>query len=202
MQPYVNGYIDDLLLEIARYSGLKFEKVHANADTLLEGLRTGQYEAVLAALPPYTFNEAKYDFSDHFLTLGPVLITAKGSSIQKLEKIPEDNLVGVLQGDPAALFVQKQPGLILRYYSSTPELLDAVSSGTVTAALLDRIKACAYVSDLYQTTLQVSSSPLNNEGLHFLQPKGKDASFFRLFEKSLKALEEKQDALQKKWKLA
>jgi ABC-type amino acid transport substrate-binding protein len=91
----------------------------------------------------------------------------------------------------------------LRYYNTIPDLLDALSMGELSAALLDRLKAAAYVKDLYQTTLQVVSSPLNHEGLHLLQLKGKNASFLRLFEKSLKALAEKkkQEALQKKWQL-
>ena len=57
---YVNGYTEELLLEMAGYGGMRFELVRANFDTLLEGMRGGQYDAVITTLPPYEYNLAKY----------------------------------------------------------------------------------------------------------------------------------------------
>jgi len=200
-QSYVNGYTEDLLLEISRYSGLKFEKMTANSSTLLDGLQRGQYDAVLTSLPPYSFNMAKYSFSDNFLNTGPVLITAKTSSFKELSQIPADNLIGILRNDPAAQLITAHPKLIVRNYDSVPSLLDAVAAGDIAGALLDRLRATAFVRDLYQPTLQVASEPLTNEGLHLLQRKSATSSAIRLFEKSLKALHEQKkiEELQKKW---
>ncbi len=203
LQPYVNGYTEDLLLEISRYSGLKFEKITANANTLFDGLQRGQYDAVLSSLPPYSFNTAKYEFSDNFLDLGPVLITAKTSSYKELKQIPSDNLIGILVNDPAAQLIQKHPTLIQRNYNSIHELLDAVVAGEIAGALLDRLRAAAFVRDLYQQTLHVASSPLSTEGLRLLQKKSSLSPALRLFQKSLQALQDKKkiEELQKKWQL-
>jgi len=202
-QSYVNGYTEDVLLEISRYSGLKFEKMTANSSTLLEGLHRGQYDAVLTSLPPYSFNMAKYSFSDNFLNTGPVLVTAKTSSYKQLSQIPADNLIGILRNDLAAQLITGHPKLILRNYDSIPSLLDAVVAGDLAGALLDRLRAAAFVRDLYQPTLQVASEPLTTEGLHLLQKRSASSPALRLFEKSLKALHEQKkiEELQKKWQL-
>src|ERR1043166_3717797 len=63
---YVNGYTEDLLIEIARYSGIEFEKIPASWDNLMEGLSENKYDAVLSSMHPYVFNTAKYDFSSNF----------------------------------------------------------------------------------------------------------------------------------------
>src|SRR5579862_3354474 len=55
---YVNGFTEELLLDIARQSGLEFEKIPANWDAIFEGLKQGRYQAVLSSLPPYEFNTA------------------------------------------------------------------------------------------------------------------------------------------------
>jgi polar amino acid transport system substrate-binding protein len=202
-QSYVNGYTEDMLLEISRYSGLKFEKMTANSSTLFDGLQRGQYDAVLTSLPPYSFNLAKYDFSENFLNTGPVLLTAKISSYKQLGDIPADNLIGILRNDPAALLITAHPKLIVRNYDSIPSLLDAAVAGEVAGVLLDRLRAAAFVRDLYQQTLQVASGPLTGEGLHLLQRKSASSAVMRLFKKSLQALDEqkKVEVLQKKWQL-
>ncbi|HAB99552.1 MAG TPA: hypothetical protein DCE71_07015, partial [Parachlamydiales bacterium] len=73
-QPYVNGFTEDLLLEVSKYAGVDFIKMEANWDSLLDGLHEKEYDAVLTSLPAYQFNQMKYDFSKNFLDLGPVLV--------------------------------------------------------------------------------------------------------------------------------
>src|SRR3990167_6926455 len=127
---YINGYTEDLLLEIARYSGMQFELVRAGSDNLLDGMRAGKYDAVLTTLPPYEYNLAKYDFSDNLLSLGPVLIVYHDAQQNSLEKM-EGNLVGILTNDPAVFLLEKHPTIVIRQYNSIPELLDALSLGGI-----------------------------------------------------------------------
>ncbi len=203
LQPYVNGYTEDVLLEVSRSSGLEFEKVTANWDSLLEGMRKGQYDAVLTSMPAYTFNLAKYDFSQDFLQLGPVLITTPSGKYTELQQLSGE-LVGIISGDPAVLVLQKYPEVIIRNYNSIPELLDAVENQEIEAAVLDRLPAVNYVNDLYQGKLKVVSEPLTSVGLHLIVPKGKSEELIRSFNKSLERFEKKKTLvdLQKKWNLA
>lgn len=201
LQPYVTGYTEDCLLEIARYSGLEFEKVNANWDSLLDGMRTGAYDAVITSLPPYEFNVAKYDFSADLIQLGPVLITETASKQMKLDDLSHE-LVGVIKNDPAMLAVERYPLVIIRSYNTIPELLDAVASGELAAAVLDRLWAASFVNDLYNGKLKIASEPMSDLGLHLIAPKGKYERLIRSFDKSIKQLKKKKfPELQKKWNL-
>jgi ABC-type amino acid transport substrate-binding protein len=195
---YVNGYTEDLLLEMAIYSGMTFELVPANWDALTEGLKERRYDAILTSMPPYDYNLAKYDFSKNYLDLGPVLIVPIGATQSKLTEL-EGHLVGIINNDPSALILEKHPAIIIRNYNSIPELLNAVAAGDIQAALLAKIPAVNFVKDLYAGKLKISSDPLSDAGLHLVGPKGRIGRFT----KTLEALRKRKslDSLLKKWGL-
>jgi len=198
---YVNGFTEDLLLEIALYSGIEFERMPANWDNLLDGLREKKYDAVLTSLPPYEYNRAKYDFSGNFLDLGPVLIVPADVQEMDLDN-PKGGLVGIISGASTVFELEKHPGVIIRNFDSIPDLLNAVVAGAVDAALLDRIPAVNYVGDLYAGKLKIVGSPLTEAGLHLVAPK-RNARLVGLFNSSLDRLKKNKtlDTLLKKWQL-
>ena len=51
---YVNGYTEDLLLEMSRYSGMQFELVRTSWDDLLDGLRQKEIRRSHHKLAPVT----------------------------------------------------------------------------------------------------------------------------------------------------
>lgn len=202
-QDYVNGFVEDLLIEIANYSGIKFEKISVNWDVLLEGMHNKKYDAVLSSLPPYNFNLAKYDFSQNFLDLGPVLIVSTGAAHRKLKQM-KGELVGVLTGDPAFLLFQGYPEVVVRYYPTIPDLLNALVAGEIQGGLLNQIPAVNYIQDLYAGKLAIASSPMTDAGLHLVALKGRKEFFVRAFDKNLAALKKKKklQALLQKWQLS
>lgn len=202
LQPYVNGYTDEFLQDVSRYSGIEFNKIGANWDTLLQGLNEGRYEAILCSLPPYNFNQAKYDFTENYLDLGPVLITPANANYTELSQM-NGELVGVIAGDPAVLVVEKYPEVIIRNYNSLPDVLEAVASGEIEAAVTNRLPAAKYVQDLYVSKLKIASAPMNNVGLHAVTLKGKSSRFIRTFNTSIEQMKKKKtlEQLQKKWSL-
>ncbi len=196
---YVNGYTEDLLLEMARYTGMQFELVTANWDTLVDGLKENKYDAILTSMPPYEYNTAKYDFSQNYLELGPVLIVPVGAKQTELSKM-DHAMVGIIANDRAVLILEKYPTILIRNYNSAPELLNAVAVGEIQGALLSRIPAVNYVADLYANTLQVVGAPLTDAGLHLVAPKGRG---IKGFNKTLETFRKKKtlNALLKKWQL-
>jgi ABC-type amino acid transport substrate-binding protein len=200
--PYVNGFIEELLIDMAAYSGMEFELVQANWDSLLEGMKQGKYDAVLSSLPPYNYHLAKYDFSENFLDLGPILIVPTGSSYANLDQMKEE-LVGCIVGDPAVLQLQKHPDVILRTYPSISDLLQAVVTGEIEGALLDRMLASAYLRDFYQGQLVAVGAPMTDAGLHLITPRGKQGYFVRSFNKNLEVFKKKKkwQALLEKWQI-
>lgn len=196
--PYVNGYTEELLLEMARYSGMQFELISTNWDALVEGLREGKYDAILTSLPPYEYHLAKFDFSKNYLDLGPVLILPLSSPDIELQKM-KGSMVGILMNDPAAILIEKNASLIIRTFSSIPDLLNAVAAGQVEAALLSRTPAVNYVRDLYADRLKIVGQPLTNAGLHLVAQKGRGGRFDQMLE----ALKKKKvlKKLMEKWQL-
>jgi len=199
---YVNGFTEELLLEISVQSGIEFERIPANWDALFEGMKLGHYQAILSSLPPYEFNTALYDFSHNFLDSGPVLIVPEGGHQNDLAKMNGAH-IGVIAGDPAVLLLQKHEGLIVRNYPTVVALLEAVVNGETDGALLDRVIAGRYVSDLFSGKLRLAGSPLTNAGLHLITMKGKQPMLMGQFNKSLALLKKKKrlPSLIRKWQL-
>lgn len=197
---YINGYTEELLLAVAEENGSNFGLYQTNWDSLLAELRRKKYDAVITSLPRYEFNEAMYDFSENILDLGPVLIVTKQNPLNHLEQFKGKTIGAIIQ-DPAMLILEKHPVLI-RSFNSIPELLNAVVTGEITGAILDRIPAVNYVENLYAEQLQIASPPLNDQGLHLVTLKGK-GHLVKRFNKGLNALIKKKQvsALQRKWNL-
>lgn len=201
-QPYVNGYTDDLLLEVSRYTGIEWVRLETAWDALIDGLSAQKYDAILTSLPSHNFNLSKFDFSKNFLDLGPVLIIPVNADSNDLTKLSNE-VVGVVKGDPAVLLLQQYPEIIVRKYDSVSDLLNAVAIGSLEGALLDRLTACGYVRDLYAGRLKISSEPLTEAGLHLVSLKGQQKHLIELFDQTLSQLkkQKKLKALQKKWQL-
>lgn len=199
---HVNGFTEELLMEIAQHGGMEFERIPANWDTLASGLKEKKYDAILTSLPPFTFNLAKYDFSQNFLDVGPVFVVGVLSSYKTLDQVKGET-IGIINGDATSLILQKCPEIMVQNYASIPELLDAITVGEIAGALLDRIPAVNYVTDLYQGKLKIVSPPLTGQGLHLATEKGKQEELVRSFDESLKFLKKKKKlrSLMKKWGL-
>lgn len=200
---YVNGFIEELLLDMSIYSGMEFERVEANWDSLLDGMRKNRYDAVISSLPPYQFNQAHYDFSKNMLELGFALVIPVHSSQKELKEFSNE-VVGALAGDELAPVLQEVPNLIVHRYSSVPELFNAVVAGEVKGAILDRLYAISYVRNLYAGKLTIAVSSLNESGLHLVTLKGERAREMAQFDKTLKHLAKNKqlEALLKKWQLS
>jgi polar amino acid transport system substrate-binding protein len=201
-QAYVNAFTEELLLDISRYTGIEFERIPANWDNLVEGLKKKKYDAVLTSLPPYEYNKASFDFSSNFLDLGPVLVVSVDSKYSGLDQITE-GFIGVISGDPAVFVASRNSALIVHSYSAIPDLLDAIASGEVEAGLLDRIPAVSYVQDLYSAQLKIASEPLTDAGLHLVTLKGGSRRLLSQFDQALSQMQKKKklEALSKKWHL-
>ena len=200
-QPYVNGYIEDILLEISRYNGISFEKIPADFNTLQDGLNKGKYDAILSSMPPLIFNTAKYDFSQNFLNTGLVLVTNATAKYGSLKDLSNE-LVGIVAGSPASIVIEQNPKIIIRTYLSIPALLSGVMNGEIEAAVVDRLPAASYVRDLYNTKLKIIDTPLTTSGLHAIAKKG-SGRIIHLFNQAIDHMKKKKilNSLEKKWQL-
>ncbi len=202
-EAYVNGFLEDLLMAVAKYSGLKFECIQANWDSILPNLLKGEYDLMISALPAYEFYQDRLAFSHNFLDLGPVLVLPLQSRVEALSHL-EGKLVG-FQSHSSQLVLQAYPQLVWRGYDSPVLLLNAVAEGEIDAALIDPLQGVNYVQNLFQGQLRVLDVPLNREGIRCIAEKEREESdyWLQVINRSIEHLHRQGtlDALKQKWQL-
>ncbi len=198
----VTAFSTELLAEIGRIENIPFVKVTVNWDDLMQGLQNDKYEVILTSMPPYIFNEKLFDFSAIYLQLGPVLLVPTNSKINSLNMLAGKE-VAVISGSNNDLLLQKIPEVLIRYYNSIPEALNAILIDKVDGAVIDVLSAVAYCNDLYQGQLKIATAPLNDEGLRMISKQGKSADLIKGFNNGLKKMKKdgSYDKLLAKWGL-
>lgn len=193
----------ELLQEIAKKEDLQLSIVSMNWNNLVWGLTTKKYDAILSSIYPYVFYEKKFHFSNVYLPTGPVIVVPEQSKIKKLDDL-KGKRVGILQGSPAALFLQKYPDLLLQSYDTMPETLNALENMYIDTAVLDVLPAQSYVRDLYSGKLKILSPPLNDQGLRLITLDTKKEKLVDKFNSGLKKLQKngRYEELLKKWGLS
>ena len=205
-QARVNGFVEELLLEMTKYLPIEFAKIQMNWNTIVEGLEENEdgeskYDGIISPMKSYKFNEEKYDFSPVFLQTGPVLITRKKYPQNSLEKM-DNEPVGVIQGDKTVVLIQKYPNIILRKYNFIGDILTDLSRGQIDGAVINKLPAIAYLNDLFYGQMKMSA-PLTLDGLRLVTLKGKEKKFMEDFSNGLKILKKKGilEKIKKKWEL-
>ncbi len=198
----VTAFSTELLGQIGKIEKIPFVKVTVNWDTLMEGLKKDEYEAILTSMPPYIFNEKLFDFSDIYLPLGPVLVVPLKSKIDSLNDL-DGKEIAAIAGSSSAEILEGSKGVLIRFYESIPSALNALASGNVDGAMIDILSAVAYCNDLYQGILKIVTPPLNDEGLRLVTKHSAAPDLIRGFNRGLQRLKKNGDynAMLKKWDL-
>jgi polar amino acid transport system substrate-binding protein len=198
----VTGFSTELLKEIGKVEKISITKVTVNWDNLIEGLQQHKYEAILSSIPPYTFNQQVYDFSELYLATGPVLVVPIKSAFESLGKLTGKE-IGVVPDSKGAIVLEKYPAILIRSYDSVPQALNAIVHGALDGALVDALSAAAYCQDLYQNQLKIVTPPLTAEGLRLLTMHGQASDLLLYFNRGLDKLKASKtyDKLLAKWNL-
>jgi ABC-type amino acid transport substrate-binding protein len=173
----VNGFLEELLMEIAHETGFTFFWIHSNWNTQLDEMQQGKTNAILSVLPEYNFNLARFDFSHPILELGPVLVVPESSSGQSVQRI------GILSNGmtEGALI----PDVMIRLYETVPALLNAIVLGEVDGGIVHHLLASSYTNNLYAGKLKVTGSPLTKSAIRLVVPKGTEKELLRRLNKAL-----------------
>ena len=196
----VDGFVMDVLLEIAKDRDIEIELVNSSWDNLFLNLNKKHYEAVLSSLEPYNFNRAKYSFSKDLLKIGYSLIVLKDSKISSLKELNNKH-VGYLKGDSSITFLQAHDEIFDEGYTNIPQMLDDIISGKIKAGIISIIPAYKYVSDLYYDYLKISNDLLSDNAIRLITLKNKNKRLLNIFNSSLQKLERsgKLKKLKEKW---
>ena len=195
-------FSNELLHLIGEKEHIHFKRVNMSWDDLVLGLEDKKYEGVLSSLPLYLFNTAKYDFSDAYLSTGPVLLLRIGDQLSTMRDL-KGKVIGVDSTANETIQTTLYPDASVRFFPSAPLALDALVSGSIDAVLLDVILARSYIEDLYAKKLHIVSSPLNDAGIRLVTLKGEHRQLIKAFNQGLSALSDRgiYKELLTKWEL-
>lgn len=182
------SFSTELLQKISASQKISLITITTDRYYLLNDVLQGKYEAALSSFPPYNFNKDRFDFSESYLLLGPVIVAGSSSNISSIKQL-KGKAVGVLS-NTNALLIESVPEVLIHQYTSKAQALADVNSGLLDAALIDILSAYAYCEDLYQGKLKVASSPLTNEALRLITARNKNNSLIKTFNKGLRQLQQ------------
>jgi len=196
------GFSTELMKTICAEENTTFSMIYTAWDSLLDGLAAGKYQGALSSLYPYNFNLQKFDFSDVYLPLGPVLLAAAGSPYHSLDDL-QGKPVAVLSGSPSVLLLESKPQIFITPCNSVAEVINLLQSGQVTGALLPVVVAESYTGGSLQNKFVIVSPPLTDEGLRLLTMKNKNGALIKKFNKGLAKMKKTgtYNALLSEWKL-
>ncbi len=183
----VNAFTNALVGAMAKVEQVPMHLVEADWDNLFLYLDEKQYAGVLSVLPPRIENRDKFDFSNPFILLGPVLVVPEKSQVTSLNDL-DGKIVGVNQFDESVLIVQKQASIVIRLYDNIPAALEELAAGKLDGLLVPTLEAEALVPHAYSGVLKIASSPLSSKGLRLVTLKGEHEKLIEHFNSGLKRL--------------
>jgi ABC-type amino acid transport substrate-binding protein len=198
----LNGFITDLLLELAKENKIEISLINANWDNILDGLNSNKYQAVFSALQPYNFNESRYDFSKAIIKTGYVLVAGIKDKYKNLEDMKEKH-VGYIRSSDSLVIIQKYVNIFDEVYDNAAMMLGDITKTKIDGAVLSVIPAYRYVSDLFYNELKIVYPPINDQAIRLLTLKDKNKKFMKLFNNTLEKFKKngKLKELKSKWKL-
>ncbi len=201
-QASLNGFITDLLLEIAKENKVEIKLIGVNWDDIFDGLELNKYQAIFSSLEPYNFNKAKYDFSNDIIKTGYVLVIDINKNYKNLEDLKEKH-VGYIRGSDSLIIIQKHIDIFDDVYDFVPTMLGDITKMNIEGAILSIIPAYKYVTDLFYNDLKIVFPPINNQAIRVLTLKDQNKDLMKLFNKSLEKFQKngKLKELKIKWGL-
>ncbi len=186
------AFTNDLLSIIASNEHLRFEFVDVTPTLLIQGLDNGHYDAIITTMRPNVVNQEKYDFSEMYYELGPVLILRKDSPRLSLKEM-KGHTIGIVTGSSLIFNALRETGaniyeLTFVSYDTNIRALDALVKKQIDAAIISALPAYSLVQSLYSNSLRIASAPLADEGVRLVGLKNERTE--NLIDKFDKRLEE------------
>jgi polar amino acid transport system substrate-binding protein len=198
----VFAFSNELIQEISKLKKTELMSVNFSWDNLVESLYLKKTEGIISSAPPNLINNTKFSFSNLLLKTGPVLIVPLQETKLSLSDF-SGSRVAMGKTNEELDLMKLYPDIEFVFYESIIEALEGVADGKYAASLIPILQAHAYLLDLFQNSLMISSNVLTNTGLRLLTLKNEDTTLSKIFNEAILELQENgtYDALIQKWSL-
>lgn len=184
-----NSYIGidmDILAAIAEDQGFKYEMHNEGFDASMGAVQSGQADAMIAGMTITDERKETYDFADGYYDDGQILVVKSDSDIAS-----EADLAGKkvaikisIMGAQYAESIKDKIGFTTDSYEGSPEMYQAVATGTDAACFEDRsVVQYAIVNE--KLDLKTVGEVINPSQYGFAVKKGTNAELIEMFNKGL-----------------
>ena len=141
------GFEADLAAALAAELGLKAEFVQNQWDSLVPGLKRGNYEVVINGLEITEDRKAEVEFSDpYYLTYEALTVPKASHDVVSLSDL-RGRRAGTLKGALAERLLAEAGGITVVGYDTQTMLYDDLALGRIDAVLMDHPAAVYYGID-------------------------------------------------------
>jgi polar amino acid transport system substrate-binding protein len=140
------GFDVDLANALGEKLGYKINVKDMDFSGLIQSLKTGQADLVLAGMTPTSDRKKNVDFSDVYYTAQHMIITKKDSNINKLEDL-KGKTVGVQLGsiqEDKAKEINKTIPINIEDRNRIPDLIEELKTGRFDAVIIENTVAKGY----------------------------------------------------------
>lgn len=129
------GFDVDICDAVAKELGLQAAPVTGAFTTLIAGLQSNRFDAIIGSMASTEARLKEVDFSDPYYSTGAYIFVKKGSTIKDITGLAHSNL-GVALGTTFEKFARTQPGVgKITTYSATVDALKDLDAGRVDAVI-------------------------------------------------------------------
>ena len=184
------GFDVDLAKAIAKNLGYEVKVKDMDFSGLVQSLKSGQADIVLAGMTPTEKRKKNVDFSDIYYTAQHLVISKKDSGIETIEDL-KGKTVGVQLGsiqEGKAEEINKQVPIKIENRNRIPDLIQEIKSGRLDAAIIEDTVAKGYLEKEKDFAGFTISDDPKEAGSAIAFPKNSDLT--AKFNKELKKMKE------------
>lgn len=198
----VYGFTVDLIQAISKTTKVNLKYAQTGSESLFSGLQLGNFDGVLSCINPQNYESEVYAASNLYFMTGPVLVVPEASNLTSLSQF-NSKIVGVISNSDAFYIVQQYPHIVISTFSNPAFLMESLNYGDVDGAAVAILEAQAFVKNLYNKVLKVSSRPLNDDGLRLITIVNQNKDLIEVFNRGLEECKKRgiYQNLLMKWEL-
>jgi len=184
----MTGFSNDLMIAIVGAQSSRLELFSSPSAALYVSLDSGVYDGVLGGLTPDNRSREKYEFSEPFYLLGPVLVVASSSSITSFEDM-QGKILGIMSDVNPVFDVTFYARIYLKTFQNTVTALESLKNNQIDGLIMFALPAYSNITALFPHNLKVVTPPLTQEGLRLIVRKSPlSQEFVALFNEGLSKL--------------
>lgn len=184
-----NSYIGidmDILAAIAEDQGFKYEMHNEGFDASMGAVQSGQADAMIAGMTITDERKETYDFAEGYYDDGQILVVKKDSDISSEADLKGKSVAIKIStmGAEYAESIKDKIGFTTSSYEGSPEMYQAVATGTADACFEDR-SVVQYAIKNEKLDLKTVGEVINPSQYGFAVKKGTNAELIEMFNKGL-----------------